>query len=85
MKIATRKSEWFERPQATARMARKIWDLVTERAGREPYRLWKNWNGIVFGKYAQSGADYGRWMVEFSKYGQMGGVPEDILEIVRGK
>jgi hypothetical protein len=55
-----RTSEWTMRPPATARIARHIWDLLSILEGREPSRLWHNWNGICFGNQ-MSDADYGSW------------------------
>ena len=37
------------RPPATCRVARKIWDALTQAEGHEPRELWHNGNGIVFG------------------------------------
>jgi len=67
------------RPPKTARVSRKIWDMLTECKGREPTCLWRNWNGLVFGTQL-SDADYGDWKYTFSKIGvPSGSVPEHIV------
>lgn len=54
---------YSSRPPATARVARKIWDLMEAKYGKDSFsELWYNWNGIVFG-YQMSDADYECWKV----------------------
>lgn len=70
------------RPPKTAKISRRIWDIITIlQHGREPYSLWRNWNGCVFG-YQLGDADYGCWKVGVT-FTKCHDVPDDIL-IVAG-
>lgn len=71
------KTHWDSRPPATARVARKIWDLLTLHQGEEPDKLWHNWNGIVWGRQ-MSDADYGAW----KQAGGVSGWGEDVDEFI---
>lgn len=72
------KTNWDSRPPATARVARRIWDLVTIERGEEPRELWHNWNGMVYGQQL-SDADYGAWKVD----GGVHGFGEDVEDYIR--
>jgi len=79
---AKRNTNWSSRPPATARIARKIWDLVTLDRGQEPHELWHNWNGKVYGKQL-SDADYGAWKVDGGVHG-FGEDVDDYILIMAG-
>jgi len=61
-------SHWMSRPPKTARIARRIWDLITVADGEEPCELWHNWNGVVYGQQL-SDVDYGAWKRDGGVYG----------------
>lgn len=75
--VRTGRNEWSNRPPKTARIARRIWDMLTMIDGVEPGELWHNGNGIAWGHHL-SDADYGAW----KRDGGYAGMGEDVPEYV---
>lgn len=71
------RNNWTERPPATARIARRIWDFLTLVGGAEPGEIWHNGNGMCFG-YQLGDADYGAW----KQAGGYHGAGEDVSEYI---
>ncbi len=71
------KNEWNERPPKTARIARRIWNLLAI-DGQEPNELWHNGNGMCWGNQL-SDADYGAWKRDGGYHDAGEDVPEHIV------